>query len=161
MDTHLDSASADREREHPPMIVEPALAAAHVVLKIPGIPSSWNFYLISLGAMLALAGLVFVGSVFAKEWTERQHFGLFLAGLASFVVLFTVYAFSLKVAELSVVTFGWIVFLQVGLVLLDTIHYGLRLPTGKWVAIVALIVLQAYLILAPNLPNASASGGTA
>jgi hypothetical protein len=54
------------------------------------------------------------------------------------------------VAELSVVTFGWIVFLQVGLLILDRVRYGVELPPGKWVAIAAILVLQAYLILAPN-----------
>jgi hypothetical protein len=132
------------------MLIEPAMTTATTVLKLPGIPSSWNFYLISIGAMLALAGLDFIGSIFAKEWTERHHPALFLAGLATFGLLFAVYAASLKVAELSVVTFGWIVFLQIGIVLLDTLHYGVRLPTGKWVAIGGLVVLQAYLILTPN-----------
>ena len=32
-----------------------------------GLPPSWRFYLVSLGAMLALAGLDFVGAIFAKE----------------------------------------------------------------------------------------------
>jgi hypothetical protein len=61
-----------------------------------------------------------------------------------------VYAVSLRVAELSTVTFGWIVTLQVGLLLLERIRYAVELPNGKWAAIVAILVLQAYLILAPN-----------
>jgi hypothetical protein len=129
------------------LMLEPAV---QTILKIPGIPASWNFYLLSVGVMLALAGLDFVGSIFAKEWAGRHHPGLFLAGLATFGVLFAVYAASLKVAELSVVTFGWIIFLQVGIVLLDTLHYGVRLPPSKWVAIAGLFILQAYLLLAPN-----------
>jgi hypothetical protein len=114
-------------------------------------PDSWSFSLLCVGAMLALAGLDFAGSVLAKEWTERQHFGLFLGGLLTFVLLFIVYAASLKVAELSVVTFGWIIFLQVGLLLLDRLRYGVMLPNGKWLAVAVILVLQAYLILAPNL----------
>ena len=75
----------------------------------------------------------------AKEWAEeRNHW------------LFAVYAVSLRLAELSTVTFGWIVTLQVGLLLLERIRYAVVLPSGKWVAIVAILVLQAYLILAPN-----------
>lgn len=101
--------------------------------------------------MLGLAGLDFLGAVFAKEWTERHHPALFLAGLAAFGVLFAVYAASLRVAELSVVTFGWIVFLQIGLVVLDRVRYGVIFPPGKWVAIVLILVLQAYLVLAPNV----------
>jgi hypothetical protein len=60
-----------------------------------------------------------------------------------------VYAVSPKVAELSTVTFGWIVTLQVGL-LLERIRYVVELANGKRAAIVAILVLQAYLILAPN-----------
>lgn len=129
---------------------------ASAALALPRIPASWSFYLVSFGAMLVLAGLDFVGSIFAKEWTERHHGGFLVAGLVCFGVLFLVYALSLRVAELSVVTFGWIAFLQVGLVLVDTLHYGVRLPTGKWLAVVLLLVLQAYLVLAPN---AEAGGG--
>ena len=120
-----------------------------------GVPASWRFYAVSLGAMLALAGLDVVGSVFAKEWAEGRHLGWFFAGLLCFGVLFTVYATSLKVAELSVVTFGWIVFLQVGLLLYERLRYGVELPPAKWVAIAAILALQAYLILAPNTTDAS------
>jgi hypothetical protein len=119
-------------------------------LRALGVPASWDFYVLTLSAMLALAGLDFIGALFAKEWAERQHTGFFLAGLLCFGLLFTVYAASLRVAELSVVTFGWIVFLQVGLLILDRVRYGVELPPGKWVAIAAILVLQAYLILAPN-----------
>lgn len=119
-------------------------------LRALGVPASWHFYVLSLAAMIALAGLDFVGALFAKEWAERHHAGFFLAGLLCFGVLFAVYAASLRVAELSVVTFGWIVLLQVGLLVFDRVHYGVELPPGKWIAIVAILVLQAYLILAPN-----------
>lgn len=115
-----------------------------------GVASSWRFYAVSFAAMLALAGLDFVGAIFAKEWAERQHVGLFLAGLLTFGVLFVVYAAVLKVADLSVVTFGWVVFLQIGLLLLDRLRYGVHLSAGKWAAIVAILALQAYLILVPN-----------
>jgi hypothetical protein len=47
------------------------------------------------------------------------------------------------------VTCGWIVTLQVGL-LLERVRHEVVLPTGKWAAIVAILALQAYLILAPN-----------
>jgi hypothetical protein len=51
---------------------------------------------------------------------------------------------------LSTVTFGWIITLQVGPLLLERVRYAVVLPSGKWVAIVAILVLQAYLVLAPN-----------
>ena len=73
-----------------------------------------------------------------------------LLGLAAFGVLFWVYASSLQYAELALVTMGWIVMLQVGLVVIDQVRYGVELPPGKWVAIVVLLVAQAYLLLAPS-----------
>ena len=65
-------------------------------------------------------------------------------------MLFWVYASSLQYAELALVTMGWIVMLQVGLVVLDRVRYGVELPPGKWVAIVVLLAAQAYLLLAPS-----------
>ena len=114
------------------------------------VPAGWRFYLISLAAMVALAGLDMLGALLAKEWAERQHAAWFLAGLLTFGVLFAVYAASLRVAELSVVTFGWIVILQVGLLLFDRFRYGVALPPAKWLAIALILALQAYLVLAPN-----------
>jgi hypothetical protein len=124
-------------------------------LRAVGVPASWHFYVVSLGAMLALAGLDFAGALFAKEWAEGRHVAWFFGGLLTFGLLFAVYAASLRVAELSVVTFGWIVFLQVGLLLYERLRYGVELPPGKWAAIAAILALQAYLILAPNGDDAA------
>jgi hypothetical protein len=100
--------------------------------------------------MVGLAALDFLGAVLAKEWaTERNHW-LFTGCLAAFGALFAVYALSLKLAELSTVTFGWIVTLQAGLLPLERVRYEVVLPSGKWAAIVGILILQAYLILAPN-----------
>jgi hypothetical protein len=129
---------------------EGATMTASGLLDALGLPVAWRFYLISLAAMVALAGLDIIGAVLAKEWAERQHGAWFLAGLATFGILFTVYANSLKVAELSVVTLGWVVFLQVGLLLIDHFRYGVTLPPGKWLAIGLILALQSYLVLTPN-----------
>ena len=120
------------------------------LLRALGIPAAWHIYLASFAAMLALAGLDLIGALFAKEWVERHHAAWFLAGLVTFGLLFAVYAASLRVAELSVVTLGWIVFLQVGLILLDRLRYGVDLPPAKLAAVAVIILLQSYLVLAPN-----------
>jgi hypothetical protein len=112
--------------------------------------------LVLFGAIILLAGLDFLGAVFAKGWVEQHNRWLFLAGLVAFVLLFAIYALSLGVAELSTVTFGWIVCLQVGLVVFERVRYAVQIPTGKAAAMVAIIALQAYLVLAPSgQPGAS------
>ena len=100
--------------------------------------------------ILLLAGLDLAGSIVAKEWTLGRSSWFFVAGAMSFVVLFAVYAVSLRYAELSTVTFGWIVGLQVAVLVVERVRYEVELPPGKWAAIVAILVLQGYLVLAPN-----------
>ena len=113
-------------------------------------PAGWPVATVAVVAMVALAGLDLVGAIAAKEWAEHRSLLPLLVGVGSFVVLFWVYASSLQYAELAVVTMGWIVILQVSLVLVDRLRYGVDLPTGKWVAIVALLVAQGYLLLGPS-----------
>lgn len=121
------------------------------------IPSSWRFPLLTLGAVFALAGLDLIAAVFAKEWAQRGHTFLLAGGLISFAVLFVVYARILEVAELSVVTLGWFVVLQVMIVIVDKWIYGVSMPWPKWVAVIAIMVLQMYIILGPsNPPTATA-----
>ena len=105
--------------------------------------------------MLLLAGLDLVGAIVAKEWTLGRSSWFLVAGAMSFVVLFAVYAVGLRYAELSTVTFGWIVGLQVAVLVVERLRYEVELPPGKWAAIVAILVLQGYLVLAPNSATAN------
>jgi hypothetical protein len=101
-------------------------------------------------AMVLLAALDLGGSFAAKEAVDRRSVGLALTGAALFLAVFWVYISSLEVAELSAVTFGWIVILQVGVVLLDRFRYGVLMAPGAWLAIAVLLAAQAYLVLAPS-----------
>lgn len=113
------------------------------------VPASWRFPVLMGGAMVALAALEFAGAIFAKEWSTRGH-PLFVAGgLVSFSILFFVYARSLQVAELSVVTIGWVVLLQVGLLLVDRLAYGVSFGWDRWIAITLILLLQVYLVIGP------------
>jgi O-antigen ligase len=98
--------------------------------RVLGISPAWQFLLASLGTMLFLALLDFVGAVFVKEWADTRYPGWFVLGLASFAILFVFYASSLRTAELSIVTIGWVVFLQVGLVLYERFRFGSHRPNG-------------------------------
>jgi hypothetical protein len=124
-------------------------------------PEAWPVPVVATIAMVCLAGLDLVGALFAKEWAENGSIRALVLGAGAFLVLFWVYASSLKYAELSLVTMGWVVMLQVGLVLIDTWRYGVQLPTGKWVAIGVVLVAQAYLVLGPSVSHASTSAGGA
>lgn len=114
------------------------------------LPESWPLPVVATLCMAALAGLDLLGAIAAKEWAERQNTVAIALGVLAFVVLFWVYASSLQYAELAVVTMGWIVLLQVGIVLVDRLHFGATLPAGKMAAIVVILAAQGYLVLAPS-----------
>jgi hypothetical protein len=114
------------------------------------VPDSWSQPVVAFVAMAVLAALDLAGAYAAKEAVDRRSAGMAALGVALFVVLFWVFASSLQVAELAPVTFGWVVILQVGVVLLDRFRYGVTLPTSKWVAVAVLLLAQAYLLLGPG-----------
>lgn len=118
-------------------------------------PAAWPVPVIAAIAMVLLAALDLAGAVAAKEWADNGSVRGLVLGSASFLVLWWVYASSLRYAELSLVTMGWIVMLQVGLLLIDRWRYGVELPMGKWVAIVVVLVAQGYLLLAPTATAAT------
>jgi hypothetical protein len=100
--------------------------------------------------MVLLAVLDLAGAYSAKEAVVQRSVVFAAAGAACFLALFWVYASSLQYAELAPVTFGWIVILQVGVVLLDRFHYRVPVPTGAWIAMAIILAGQAYLLFALN-----------
>jgi hypothetical protein len=121
-------------------------------------PASWPTALTAVVCMVVLAALDFLGTIAATQWVERRSPAMMALGVAAFVALFWFYASALHYAGLAVVTFGWIVFLQVAVVLLDRYHYGLQLPLGKWMAIVVILAAQGYLIAGPSGRAGAAEG---
>jgi hypothetical protein len=124
-------------------------------------PEAWPVPVVATLAMVLLAGLDLAGALLAKEWADNGSVRALVLGAGAFVVLFWVYASSLRYAELALVTMGWVVILQVGLVLIDRWRYGVELPVGKWVAIAVVLVAQAYLVLAPGVERAATVAGSA
>lgn len=110
-----------------------------------------------VGTALLLAGLDLAGAVAAKTWSEHRSLVWFGAGLALFGLLFWVYGSALRYAELAEVTIAWIVVLQVGLLLVDRFRYDVEIATPKWLAIGAILGLEAYLLLAPDAATGSVS----
>jgi hypothetical protein len=112
---------------------------------------------IAIAAMLLLATLDVLGAVLARRWAHGGSLLWFGGGLCCFAVLFWVYGSSLRYAELVPVTFGWIVALQVGLMLIQRAQSHHAVPVGNWVAAAAMIALEGYLIFsaaAPGPPSA-------
>ena len=112
--------------------------SAHELFPLIRVPAGWPVPVIATVAMVLLAALDLAGAVAAKEWAENG---------------------SLRYAELSVVTMGWIVILQVGLLLIDRWRYGIELPTGKWVEIGVVLLAQGYLLLAPTAGSSGRAAG--
>ncbi len=110
-------------------------------------PDHWPTPIVATVAMALLAGLDLAGTFAAKEAVLRRSLWIGVAGAALFLVLFWVLASALQYAELAPVTFGWIVILQIGVLLLDRFRYGTEISTGAWVAVAAMLVAQGYLVL--------------
>jgi multidrug transporter EmrE-like cation transporter len=113
-------------------------------------PDSWPTWLVGAVAMIALAALDIAGALAAKQWVATSNVGPLLLGSVAFLLLFWVYASALQYAELALVTMGWIVVLQVGLLLIDRFLFGVHLDPAKWVAVVVILVAQGYLVLGPR-----------
>lgn len=116
-------------------------------------PESWPFVAVAGVSMLTLAALDFVGAIAAKQWSTTASPRWLALGAVSFLLLFYVYASSLRYAALAMVTMGWIVLLQVGVLVLDHVRYGATLAPSKWVAVVLILVLQTYLVIGPTTPR--------
>ena len=113
-------------------------------------PTGWPAPLVAVVAMLLLAAVDLGAAYATKEAVVRRSPAWAGTGVGLFVVLFYLYASSLQYAELAMVTLGWVVALQVGVVVLDRVRYGAVMGADKWVAIGVILLAQGYLLLAPT-----------
>jgi cell division protein FtsW (lipid II flippase) len=121
-------------------------------------PAGMPTPVVAVVAMVLLAVVDLGGAYATKEAVVRRSLPWAITGVALFVILFYVYASSLQYAELTLVTLGWIVLLQVGVVLLDRFRYGQVFGPDKWLAIALIIAAQTYLLLAPASAAGAATG---
>lgn len=122
----------------------------HAFDDLVSIHGTVRFFLLSLLAMVSLAALDIAGALAAKQWSEHRQPLYFAGGLVAFGLLFAVYAKSLDIAELPIVTLGWIVCLQVGMTVIDRAVYRSNVPAQTWVIIGIIILMQAYLMLSQS-----------
>jgi hypothetical protein len=112
--------------------------------------TSTSHPMLAVLAIAALAALDLLGAVFARRYADQRSVLALVGGCLIFGLLFWVYGRSLAYAELATVTFGWVVLLQIGVVLLDRFMRGVPIPIDKLIAMVAIVLLQGYLLLAPS-----------
>ena len=105
---------------------------------------------IVIGLTLVLAALDVTESVLAKEWALRRSPWLLGAGLTSSVLLFVLFVVAIGYTEMSTVTIGWIVVMQLGLMITETVRYGVSHSTDRWVVMGAIVCLLGYLVAAPT-----------
>ncbi len=111
------------------------------------LPQQWPLVVNATIAMAALAMLDLVGAYAAKEWMLRRGAGMFALGLVAMVLLFWVYASALQFADLAIVTLGWIVLLQVGILVMEAVKYGVHYPAKTWAVVAVIMAAQGYLVL--------------
>ena len=100
-----------------------------------------------IGITLMLAAVDVVESVLAKEWSERRTLWLLAAGVATAVLLFGLFAFAVRFTDMSTVTLGWIVVLQVGLMVTERVRYGIDHGFDRWAVVAVMVGLQGYLLV--------------
>ncbi len=105
----------------------------------------------AVAAVVILAALDLLGAYLAKEFSMRPRAAVFAAGLATFAVLFVVYVKSLSVSDLWIVTFGWVVLIEVGVVLLERFHFGTTISPRKVVLAGILVIVQVTMMLPDSL----------
>lgn len=118
-------------------------------------PAGWPQPVVAVVAMIVLAAVDLTASWATKEAVLRRSVPWAALGVILFVLLFYVYASSLQYAELALVTLGWVVVLQVGVLLLDRYRYGQTFGPDKWAAVAVIIAAQAYLLVASSPAEAA------
>lgn len=109
---------------------------------------------IIVGITALLAVLDLAEAIVAKEWADRRNHWLFVVGAVCAIGLFVLFAVAVRFAEMSTVTLGWVVAMQVGLMLAEQFRYGVGHGANRWAAVLAMIALQMYLLATPTSSSA-------
>lgn len=118
------------------------------------LPQSWPTAVTATVATVALAVIDLACAYAAKQWVTTRSAGALGGGVVAALLLFWVFASALQYAEMAVVTLGWIVLLQVGVLALDELKYGVHHPPRTWLVVLIVMLAQGYLICFPGSAEA-------
>ncbi|MCB0967068.1 MAG: hypothetical protein KDB37_09560 [Ilumatobacter sp.] len=106
------------------------------------------------GITLVLAAVDVIEAILAKEWSERRSVWLLVGGVAAAIALFALFSVAMRYSDMSTVTLGWIVVMQVGLMVTERVRYGVDHGLDRWAAVAGMVALQAYLLFRAAEPAA-------
>lgn len=114
-----------------------------------------------LGVLVLLAGVDSLATLALKEAAIRRDPRLMAAGILGMVTLGLIVMLASRIAELTLVSLGWIVLFQVVVTFADVRWYGVRLGVVQSVAIaVAIAALIVAIVSTPAAPVEEAVGPT-
>ena len=106
--------------------------------------------LVLIGVLTLLAGVDSLATLALKEAMARRDPALAAAGILGMVTLGVIVMVASRIAELTLVSLGWIVLFQVIVTFADVRWYGVRLSTVQAVAIgVAMAALVVAIVATP------------
>lgn len=103
-----------------------------------------------LAALLVLSGLDLGGTIALKEAAVRKSPGLALLGVALFVALAVAVFLTLHLAALTIVSLGWVVAVQVAVMVVDARAYDVVPGRVQGVAIAVAMLALVVAALAPS-----------
>lgn len=103
-----------------------------------------------LGAMLLLATLDATAALFLKEAVQHRNPLFAVYGIVLMVAVAGVLMWTLELAELTIVSLGWIILFQVAVMVIDRYRYDVVPGRVQLIAIIVAVIALAVAALAPN-----------
>lgn len=113
-------------------------------------PDAWPDGAVIVVALVLLTGMDMVSSAAAREAVDGTGWVWVSAGVLANVAMWWVLASTLLRGSLTIITIGWCVAAQVGVLVLDRLRYGVQLSAPQWAAVVLIISAQVFLMTGPG-----------
>jgi energy-converting hydrogenase Eha subunit C len=111
-----------------------------------------------VAVVAVLAGLDIAGTVALKEAALRREPALAVLGVGLFVALAGCLYIAIALADLTWVSLGWIIAVQVAVVVVDRLRYDVHLSPGQGAALSVAIAALVVACLLPSPPRVPPTG---